>query len=316
MLSTSVELGTVDHEVCCAAVPTLRQTIRLAGPIVKSLRPHQWVKNVFVLAPVVFSLKIFSDPVALLRSAAAFALFCLAAGAVYLVNDVLDIEDDRAHPVKRLRPVAAGTLPLGMAIRAATTLVGGVLLGAFLLDHRLALVVMGYLCLNLLYSKVLKRIAFVDVLAIALGFVLRVVAGGLAAYAQVSGWLILCTLLLAMFLGFGKRRHELTALAGGPSTRAVLDSYPPALLDIALILTASATIVAYTLYTQDPSVTATFGTDRLWWTVPFIATGIARFVWLVRRERPQSPTEQMLTDAPFLLNIAAWAALLGWLISP
>ena len=105
-------------------MPTLRQTIRLAGPIVKSLRPHQWVKNVFVLAPVVFSLKIFSDPVALLRSSAAFALFCLAAGAVYLVNDVLDIEDDRAHPVKRLRPVAAGTLPLGMAIRAATTLVG------------------------------------------------------------------------------------------------------------------------------------------------------------------------------------------------
>jgi 4-hydroxybenzoate polyprenyltransferase len=274
---------------------------------------------VFVLAPVIFSLKVFSDVDAVARSFVAFGLYCLAAGAVYLVNDVLDRTEDKLHPIKRNRPIASGALPLTTAIHAATTLVAVVLAGGFFLDHRIALVLFGYLALNLLYSKVLKRVAFIDVMAIALGFVLRVVGGGLAANAPVSDWLVLCTLLLAMFLGFGKRRHELTALASGgqgASTRAVLERYPLPLLDVALILTASATIVAYTLYTRDPHTVATFGTDRLWWSAPLIATGIGRFVWLIRRERPRSPTEQMLRDPPFLMNMALWVALMGWLISP
>ena len=306
---------------CAALFNNSRRLLTHWRPILRSLRPHQWVKNVFVLAPVIFSLKVFDDVDAVVRSMVACGLFCLGAGAVYLVNDVLDRTEDKLHPVKRHRPIASGELPLTTAIQAATTLVGIVLAGGFLLDHRFALVMMGYLVLNLLYSKLLKRLAFIDVLAIALGFVLRVVGGGLAASAPVSNWLVVCTMLLAMFLGFGKRRHELTAVAdddadGRATTRAVLDSYPLPLLDVALILTASATIVAYTLYTQDPHTVATFGTDRLWCSAPFIATGIARFVWLVRRERPTSPTEQMLRDPPFLMNMAMWVVLMGWLISP
>ncbi len=307
--------------LCAALFKTFRQLTSHWRPILRSLRPHHWVKNVFVLAPVIFSLKVFHDVDAVVRSCVAFFLFCLGAGAVYLVNDVLDRNADRRHPVKRHRPIASGALPLTTAIQAATTLVGIVLAGGFLLDHRIALALMGYLALNLLYSKVLKRLSFVDVLAIAVGFVLRVVGGGLAASAPVSNWLMLCTLLLAMFLGFGKRRHELTAISssdpdGRSETRAVLERYPLPLLDVALILTASATIVAYTLYTRDPHTVATFGTDRLWWSAPFIATGIARFVWLIRRERPRSPTEQMLRDPPFLVNMAMWVVLMGWLISP
>lgn len=306
---------------CAALLKSARRLLTHWRPIVRSLRPHQWVKNVFVLAPVIFSLKVFSDVDAVIRSMVAFGLFCLAAGAVYLLNDVLDRSEDKLHPVKCHRPVASGALPLTTAIQAATTLVGVVLACGFALDHRIALVLMGYLVLNLLYSKVLKRVSFIDVITIALGFVLRVVGGGLAARAPVSDWLIVCTMLLAMFLGFGKRRHELTALAtddgdGRTHTRAVLESYSLPLLDVALILTASATIVAYTLYTRDLHTVATFGTDRLWWSAPFIATGIARFVWLVRRERPTSPTEQMLRDPPFLVNMALWVLLMGWLITP
>jgi len=285
-------------------------------PILRSLRPHQWIKNVFVLAPVIFSLKIFGDVEAIVRSVVAFGLYCLAAGAVYLVNDVLDRNEDRAHPTKCHRPVASGALPLGVAVQSATFLVGVVLGGGFLLDQRIALVLMGYLTLNLLYSKVLKRLAFIDVLAIALGFVLRVVGGGIAAQAPVSGWLILCTLLLAMFLGFGKRRHELSSLLGAPGGRAVLERYPPALLDAALVVTATATVVSYALYTTSESTVAAFGTDRLWWSAPFIAAGIARFLLLIRQESADSPTEQMLHDPLFLVNMALWVALMGWLISP
>ena len=301
---------------CAAVLASARQTLRYAHPIVRSLRVHQWVKNVFVLAAVLFSKKAFTEPATLGVAMAAFALFCIASGAVYLVNDVMDVDVDREHPVKRRRPVASGALPIGAAIRAATWLVGSSLLLAFLLDHQFALVLASYLALNLLYSKLLKQIAFVDVLSISLGFVLRVVAGALAVAVHISGWLVLCTFLLAAFLGFGKRKHELESSGHDPTaSRSVLARYSPRLLDASLVGTAIATAVAYALYTVDEHTVAAFGTDRLYLSVPLIVFGIGRFWQLVRRPHAESPTEEMLRDVPFLLNIAAWGGLVVWLVS-
>ena len=180
-------------------VPILVATVR-------SLRPAQWVKNALVFAPLIFAQHAF-DRHALARSLAAFALFCLASGAVYLLNDLLDRESDRRHPVKRLRPIASGALPPAAAALAAVVIGAGALFTATLLDRRLALVLGIYLLLNLAYSRMLKHVVILDVMTIAAGFVLRVVAGGLAVGVPLSSWLLLCTSLLALFLGFGKRRH-------------------------------------------------------------------------------------------------------------
>jgi len=281
------------------------------GGLLRTLRPHQWVKNVFVLAPVVFAKEIF-DSTLLLRAASAFAVFCLLAGAVYSLNDVADVEADRLHPVKRHRPIASGRVPVAWA-RALCGLLVIVALGwAATLGVPFLAVAALYFAQNVAYSLKLKHVAYVDVGFIALGFVLRVAAGGLATDISTSRYLLLCTALLALFLGFGKRRHELSS---AKKTRAALESYTLSGLDLALTVTGIATAASYFMYTIAPRTRAFFHSDNLWVSTVFVVLGGLRFLFLTRhRPRAESPTQEMLRDGPFVAIILSWVALVMWVV--
>ena len=288
--------------------------------MLKTIRPHQWVKNVFVLAPMFFHKDVFlataEGPALNLtvtgRALAATGVFCLLAGAVYTINDLVDVEADRAHPVKRMRPIASGLVPIRTARAMALALVVVSLAISYALSPWLAAVSLVYFVENLAYSFKLKNVAFIDVGLISFGFVLRVLAGGIATGVHVSGYMILCTALLALFLGFGKRRHEL-ALDNASKRRASLEAYSARSLNVALSLTGTATVLTYLAYTIDPSTRAEFNSNYLWCTAPFTMFGILRFLLLVngrvgRGLRAESPTQEMLRDVPFVLNIVLWAA--------
>jgi 4-hydroxybenzoate polyprenyltransferase len=303
------------------AIPA--EAAREAGVIrglVKTVRPHQWVKNLFVLAPMFFHKDVFlattQGPALNLvvagRGLAATAVFCLLAGAIYTINDLVDVHADRAHPVKRDRPIASGRVPEAVARVMAVALVVVSFATAYWLSFGVALVALVYLAENLAYSFKLKRIAFLDVTLIALGFVLRVLAGGIATDVHVSAYMIACTALLALFLGFGKRRHEL-GLENAAKGRQALEAYTPKSLNAALAITGTATALTYVAYTLDPVTRAFFNSDFLWLTAPFTAFGIVRFLQLVsgragRGLRAESPTQEMLRDVPFVLNLVAWVA--------
>ena len=291
----------------------------MIGGLLKTIRPHQWVKNLFVMAPMFFHKDVFvtsAEGVPALnlivtgRAAIATMVFCLLAGAVYTINDLVDVEADRVHPVKRNRPIASGRVPQNIARAMAAALVVVSLSVAWLIDPMFAAVALVYFVENIAYSFKLKKIAFLDVGLIALGFVLRVIAGGYATHVHVSGYMLGCTALLALFLGFGKRRHELAAENAGKQ-RAALEAYGPRSLNIALALTGIATAVTYVAYTLDPDTRAFFHSNHLWLTVPFTVFGIARFLFLVsgragRGLKAESPTQEMLRDVPFVLNLVLW----------
>lgn len=273
--------------------------------LLRAVRPRQWVKNLFVAAPLIFG-KALRDEPRLLRAAAATALFCLVSSAVYLWNDLLDVEKDRLHPRKRLRPIAAGTLPIPVARVAAAVLATlGLALG-WALDPWFAAAAATYLTLNVAYSLRLKHVPYVDVLIIASGFLLRVMAGGVAIAVYASGWLLLCTGLGACFLGFGKRSHELAT--AGTGARKSLDGYDAKHLRIALWGTGLATLVAYLLYTLSAHTRVYFGTHHMVWTVPILALGMGRFVALTGSPRADSPTDEMLRDPVFLATLVSGAA--------
>jgi decaprenyl-phosphate phosphoribosyltransferase len=282
--------------------------------LVEACRPRQWVKNLFVAAPLVFA-KRLTDPHTALRALAAVALFCALSSAVYLWNDLVDVEKDRAHPFKSKRPIPSGRLPIGTARIAAALLATGALALAWLLDWRYACCVLAYAVNNVAYSLKLKHIVYVDVLSIAAGFLLRVAAGAFAVDVDASTYLFLCTGLLATYLGFGKRAHEL-AHAGdrAAAQRAVLESYRADVLRGALYVTALATFVCYVLYTRSEHTVRFFGTTRMLWTAPFAAFGLLRFYVLVQRPRGESPTEEILKDAPFMLNLLTWGAAITLII--
>lgn len=276
--------------------------------LIKSMRPHQWVKNLFVVAPLLFS-KHLLEPDYGLRSLAGFILFSLLSGAVYLVNDLFDIDKDRAHPKKCRRPIPSGTLPLQVARTAAALLIVGTLAASLALELTFFACAAGYLVLNLAYSLALKNVPFVDVLSIAGGFLIRVLAGALIIAVPPSPWLLICTFALASFLGFGKRAHELS-VAGerAGSQRKVLTRYRLSHLKAMLWISAAGTCVAYVLYTIAPHTRQFFGTDRLLYTAPFAAFGVVRFLLLVsRNSSADSPTDAMLRDIPFMANLVLWA---------
>jgi decaprenyl-phosphate phosphoribosyltransferase len=287
---------------------------RLSG-VVMTVRPHQWVKNVFVLAPVAFAKELF-DPNLLLRAGAAFAIFCMLAGAIYTINDIADIEADRQHPVKRFRPIPSGRVPIGVARVLAVLLIGVALVAAAFTSPGLFAVAAGYFVLNIAYSLKLKHVAYLDVGCIAAGFVLRVVGGGSATHIQVSSYLLLCTALLALFLGFGKRRHELAAAAArAGQQRLALESYSKRGLDIALGATALTTIITYLAYTLDEHTRSFFQSNSLWVSTVFVMLGVLRFLHLVRsRPRSESPTQEMLKDGPFVLIVLLWTGLVMWVV--
>ncbi len=275
--------------------------------VIRTMRPHQWVKNLFVIAPVFFA-KNLTDMSILGGAAGAFAVFCLLAGSIYTLNDLLDVEADRIHPVKRSRPIASGVVPVSLARVVFAVLIVMSLLGCALLPRSFAGVALAYFVLNTTYSIKLKKFAYVDVGCIATGFVLRVLAGGAATQTPVSAYMLACTLLLALFLGFGKRLHEL-ASAQAEKQRAALKHYTRKALLRALMLTGISSVAAYVAFTLDPHTKAFFRSEWLWLTSIHPLVGVLRFVHLIRsRPDAESPTQEMLRDTPFMLNLVMWIA--------
>lgn len=273
--------------------------------MIRTVRPHQWVKNSFVLAPVVFA-KHLTHPSVIKNAILAFCVFCLLAGCIYTINDLKDVDADRVHPRKRDRPIASGRVPTSWAKVMVVVLAVTALAGAALGPLPFLGVAAGYLVLNLAYTFKLKHVAYLDVGCIALGFVLRVLAGGFATRTEISVYMIACTLLLALFLGFGKRRHELAGV-NAAKQRAALEAYSPRVLTLALGVTGIASVGMYAAYTLDPHTKAFFGSDWLWITTIHPLFGVVRFLQLVAgRPKAESPTQEMLRDTPFVLNIVLW----------
>ncbi len=274
--------------------------------LIRSMRPRQWAKNAFVFAALVFDGQLLAiGP--LLRTIAGFVLLCLASSAVYLVNDVADAEADRSHPQKRDRPIASGALPVNTALAVSVILFAISVAASFALNWKFGLVVLTYAALNLAYSLRLKHVPIIDVMIVATGFVLRV-AGGVALIIveRFSPWLYMCTTLLALFIGFGKRRAELTLLAKEANThRRVLDGYSIAFLDQLIVLVSGITIVAYSLYTF--SAENLPSNNMMMLTIPFVVFGIFRYLHLIHVEGAGgAPEELVFSDRPLMATIVLW----------
>ncbi|RPJ71299.1 MAG: decaprenyl-phosphate phosphoribosyltransferase [Acidobacteria bacterium] len=274
-----------------------------------SLRPEQWIKNLVVFAGLLFGLQLFV-PRAIGFSVAAFVVFCALSGVVYLFNDVADREADRLHPLKSRRPIASGELPPSVAAWTGSGLAVVALVAAFLVGPMFGLVSVTYVTLLGLYSARLKHVVIIDVLTIAMGFVLRAVAGAVAIDVPISQWLLVCTVLLALFLALSKRRHELVLLAGGATQhRRILGEYSPYLLDQMIGVVTASTLIAYIFYTMSAETAHKFGTPYLGLTIPFPLYGIFRYLYLVHlKEGGGSPAEMLLADRPLLLCVALWVA--------
>jgi len=275
--------------------------------VLVSLRPRQWVKNLLVFAGLIFGGQL-GNPGAVLRAFAAFAIFCLLSSAVYLVNDVLDRDVDRRHPKKAHRPIAAGTLGVQTALVIAVVAMLVALAGAFAVGRQFGIVAVAYLLLMTSYSVWLKHQVILDVLAISGGFVLRALAGATAVDVPFSHWLLMLTLLLAMFLALCKRRAELTALSTEARThRRALEHYSEGLLDQMIAVVTASTLLAYAFYTISPETIAKFGTDRLLLTLPFPLYGIFRYLYLVHQQAGGgNPSEQLFSDRALLGCVALW----------
>ncbi len=279
----------------------------LPRALVLSVRPHQWTKNLFVLAALAFSKHLFEAD-ALLRAVGAFAVFCALSGATYVINDLVDLEQDRLHPIKRQRPLASGALSVRPAGFAAATLVLVALAASVALGRPFAVAAAAYLTLSLAYSFLLKHVVILDVLEIAIGFVLRAVAGAVAIGVVFSHWLLVCTLLIALFLALAKRRHELVTLGDAVSHRRILAEYSPYLLDQMISVVTASCLTAYAFYTLAPETIEKYQTDRLSLTIPFVLYGIFRYLYLVhRKEQGGNPSDLLLTDRPLLGAVALWA---------
>ena len=306
MAASDPSAGPRPHRIDAGGSP--QSTPSVLKAVVVSLRPHQWTKNLFVLAALAFSKHLFEIDY-LAKSLVAFAIFCAISGVVYVINDVADVERDRLHPRKRFRPIASGALAPRVAIAVAIVLAAGALTVAFWLPLGFTLCAFGYLALNLLYSFRLKEVVILDVLALSLGFVLRAVAGGLAIAVPISEWLLICTLLVALFLALAKRRAELTALEGAAADhRKILAEYSPYLLDQMISVVTASCVTAYAFYTTAQETREKFHTHRLSWTLPFVLYGIFRYLYLVhQREQGGSPSETLLNDRPILAAVLLWA---------
>ncbi|HID55445.1 TPA: decaprenyl-phosphate phosphoribosyltransferase [Candidatus Poribacteria bacterium] len=271
------------------------------------IRPHQWVKNGFLLAPLLFSGSLTNLP-SLIRAIKACFCFCLLSSGVYVLNDLIDVNEDKVHPTKRKRPIASGRIPIRSAILLAIGLMGLSISWAFNIGTDFGLIAASYLMINVLYTFKLKHLVILDVFSIATGFILRVLGGAAAISVMPSHWILICTGLLALFLGFSKRRHEITNLDEAVSHRAVLSEYNPYYLDQMLLVIGGATIISYVLYTISPQTIARLGDRRLLLTVPFVLYGLFRYQYLIyHRGDKGDPTRNLLADKPILIDILLWA---------
>jgi 4-hydroxybenzoate polyprenyltransferase len=277
--------------------------------LIRLARPTHWVKNGFVAGPL-----LFANPQdlheAALKSAIAVAVFSLMASAIYCFNDVIDAESDRAHPTKRSRPVAAGLVPAPLAVAWGALLAAASIALAWTQLPAAVLAVLGaYVINNALYNARLKTVAIADVISIAMGFVLRLVAGAIAIGVVASSWLLVCSFSLALFLGFGKRRSELALAEQGRVYRPVLKAYMPSTLDSAMGISATLTLMCYMLYTIAPETRETHGTGNLIYTVPPVFYAMFRFILKVQDARGESPEELLLRDRVMLATVAGWVGL-------
>ena len=290
----------------------------VAFTLARLLRVKQWTKNAVVFAAFVFALGDRNQDLAaweLWKVCLAALAFSLVSSAVYVLNDLRDAPLDRLHPIKRQRPIASGEVGRGAAVGVAAALLAAGLFGAWRLGTDLLAVVGGYLGVQVFYTLWLKRIALVDVIVIALGFVLRALAGAVVIHVVISPWLLVCAMMLALFLGLCKRRHEKVNLAG-LGTRASLDAYDERLLDLLITMTGASSLVCYSIYTLWPETVEKFGTPWLSATIPFVVFGLFRYMDLVyRRDQGDRPEQILLTDAPLMADVALYGlAVLGILL--
>ena len=282
--------------------------MKTAFYLFKSLRPKQWIKHGFILLPLLFARRVFHFP-SLLGSLEAVAIFCLLVAAIYLINDLRDMESDRRHPVKRKRPLAAGLISPRLAkVAAAGRLLSSLIWGVSLRMEFL-LVLVTYLTIQLLYSYCFKQVVILDIFSVSAGFFLRVVGGAVAIQVTISHWLIICTILISMFLALAKRRHELVLLGKGETGnhRTVLSQYSPYLLDQMMGVITGGTLLSYMLYCISTETMEKFGTDRLIYTFPFVLYGIFRYLYLIHNNNQGGAPENVLvSDMPLLMSVVIW----------
>ena len=279
----------------------------MVGALLEELRPQQWVKNGFVFAALIFSQSL-ARPDRCVKAALAALVFCLVSSAAYIMNDILDVAEDRHHPVKRLRPIASGRISATTAGWAGALVGIAGLVEAARLDSRFFGIVIAYLVLNACYSTFLKKIMLLDVFIVAAGFLFRVIAGGLVIRVAISPWLIVCTTLLALFIALSKRRHELALLGHRASeSRANLANYTPYFLDQLISIVTASTVVTYALYTLSPDVQSKFPGKRLEITIPFVLYGIFRYLHLVHHHADGgNPSRVLFTDPVLLTVVFLW----------
>ena len=281
----------------------------------RSLRPGQWTKNLFVFAGILFSQNIFESSL-LVRAVCAFLVFCLLSGTVYIINDLTDLSQDRSHPSKCKRPLASGGLTVPHAVVSSIILACLSLGFSYCLGLSFFLIALVYLLLQMAYSFYLKRIIIIDVFAIAFGFMLRVVAGAAVISVEISSWLLICTILLALLLGFGKRRHELVSLANGAENRRKPSGeYSSHLLDQMISVVTSSTVVAYTLYTISGETTMKFGSKNLIFSIPFVLYGVFRYLYIMHRKSSGGdPANVLITDRPLTVCVVLWMLTVGFVL--
>jgi 4-hydroxybenzoate polyprenyltransferase len=288
-----------------------------AALYISGLRPRQWIKNLIVLAPLIFSRNLFHPDMALL-SFVALGIFCLLSGAIYIFNDLVDYQQDRAHPVKRSRPIASGRITRKGALAFGMVIAVAGLSAAAWLDRSFFWVCLAYTGLMVAYSAGLKHMVVLDVLIISIGFVLRAMAGvevlkDADPGVVMSPWLLVCTLFLALFLGFSKRRNELDLLAHKAGLhRKSLEDYSKEFLDAMIAVVTASTVIAYAIYTIWPGTVEKFNTRNLIYTIPFVVFGLFRYMYLViMKNEGGSPSEILVSDAPLVIDIVLWVCVAG-----
>jgi len=285
--------------------------------VLQSMRPRQWTKNLVVFAAIIFSLKMEEGDL-VLHTIAGFLVFCVISGVVYLMNDIKDRKLDAEHPTKKFRPIASGELTTGGATTAIVILLSVGLAAAYWIGPSFLGVSVGYLALNVCYSFGLKSLVILDVMAISTGFVLRAISGArildeAGSPVEISEWLLMCTFFLSLFLGLGKRRHELRKIGGG--SRAALEHYSVELVDRLTAITVAVTIISYSIYTIWPGTVEHFGTANLIYTIPLVFYGLSRYLYLVIQEdKGGDPSEMLLTDKSILLTVLVWVSLVAWIL--
>ncbi|MFO7889305.1 MAG: decaprenyl-phosphate phosphoribosyltransferase [bacterium] len=283
--------------------------------LLRSLRPRQWTKNVLLFAGLIFSRNLFHTPL-LIKTLEGFVCFCALSGSLYLLNDLLDVEQDRKHPEKSKRPLASGQLSVKTVVISAVILSGFALIWAFVIDTDFGYVAVSYFLLIVGYTLWFKNIVILDVIIIAIGFVLRAIAGAEIIDVTISSWLLMCAIFLALFLGLCKRRHELLIMGdSAESHRRILGEYSTALLDQMISVATASTVIAYAFYTTAPVTIEKFGTRNLILTLPFVLYGIFRYLYLVHRKKlGGSPELILLKDTSTIVNIFLYIVSVGVII--